>query len=95
MTQKNNMKNNDSKATMEPSISAEQELMFYKHQYNQLIEKMQSMNIENMLKRLDCLFSVLKYSDKFEDAWVKECAKEIKTIMYISPEENSTSQEGK
>lgn len=49
-------------------------------------QQLQQLAEENMMKRLDYLFTVLKYSNMFDSDFVKDCAQEIKESLTIHEE---------
>lgn len=63
-------------------------------QQNQsLRSQLQQANMTNMFKRLDYLFLVLKYADKFNDsAFISSCVDEIKEAMTVPAEEDKKEE---
>lgn len=61
-------------------------------QARQLHAKLQEANMENIFKRLDYLFEVVKNSLAFDEKFVEECTKEIVNWLTL-PEKENTEEE--
>lgn len=55
-------------------------------QNNQLLGKLQELNMMNVFKRLDYLFKILEYPMFFAESFVDKCSKEIEDIMTLKEE---------
>lgn len=60
-------------------------------QNQRLIQENKMLNLSNLFKRMDYLFKVLEYADKFDNSFVQECADELKEHIVIpeTKEENN------
>ena len=56
-------------------------------QNRELYQRLQTVTLENMFKRLEYLFKVLDASHHFDDEFVIKCSDEIVNIMTIPQEE--------
>lgn len=59
----------------------EQEIAAYKGLNNQLYQQLMGANMQNLYKRLDYLFMVVRYEDSFKSDFVVSCIEEIQQIM--------------
>lgn len=55
----------------------------------QLRNQMEEMNYINLFKRLDYLFKVVEFSDKFNAPFVTTCITEIETLLSTVEEETT------
>lgn len=55
----------------------------------QLRNQMEEMNYINLFKRLDYLFKVVEFSDKFNTPFVTTCITEIETLLSTVEEETT------
>lgn len=53
----------------------------------QLRKQIEEMNYVNLFKRLDYLFKVVEFADKFSTPFVNACIAEINTLLSASEEE--------
>lgn len=58
----------------------------------QMYDKLNELNMENVFKRLDYLFKVVKYANMFNEEFATACISEIETIMTIKSEEPATEE---
>ena len=56
---------------------------------NQLYVELQNANMNNAFKRLEFLFKVVKYVDRFPTEFVNACTKEIVDMMTLKAEEEA------
>lgn len=61
-------------------------------QAKQLYTKLQKSNLDNLFKRLDFLFKVLKHQDSFSTEFVVECVNEIENIIRVPEKSEETVQ---
>lgn len=61
-------------------------------QNRQLYTELQGMQVEHLFKRLDYLFKVLEYRSTFKLDFVLACVDEIKSIMTVKDNEESTEE---
>lgn len=59
---------------------------------HQMMQQQEKMNIQNLLKRLDVLFEVLQHADKFDEKFVKNCAKEIEGLVTLEEEKRESNE---
>lgn len=60
--------------------------LFQQNQY--LVKQIRQLNDSNMFRRLDYLFKVVEFSEKFDAAFVKACSDEItEAVTPVSEEE--------
>lgn len=62
-------------------------------QNQELYQKLQQINVDNIFKRLDFLFRVVQYPTEFPFDFVTRCVAEIQSIMII-PEKNDAELVG-
>lgn len=55
----------------------------------QLRKQIEEMNYVNLFKRLDYLFKVVEFADKFSAPFVSTCIAEINTLLSASEEETT------
>lgn len=63
------------------------------NQSRELYQKLQEANQFNMFKRLDYLFAVVKFYERFSTEFATKCIEEIEQIMTI-PEGQEETKEG-
>ena len=63
------------------------------NQSRELYQKLQEANQFNMFKRLDYLFAVVKFYERFSTEFATKCIEEIEQIMTI-PEGQEEAKEG-
>ena len=56
-------------------------------QARQMQERMMSMNLSNMFKRIEFLFKVIENKDSFNKEFYDKCVKEIEELMTVPEEE--------
>ena len=56
-------------------------------QARQMQERMMSMNLSNMFKRIEFLFKVIENKDSFNKGFYDKCVKEIEELMTVPEEE--------
>ena len=56
---------------------------------NQLYVELQNANMNNAFKRLEFLFKVVKYADRFPTEFVNVCTKEIVDMMTLKADEEA------
>ena len=66
------------------------------NQSRELYQKLQEANQFNMFKRLDYLFAVVKFYERFSTEFATKCIEEIEQIMTIpdAPNEQEETKEG-
>lgn len=66
------------------------------NQSRELYQKLQEANQFNMFKRLDYLFAVVKFYERFSAEFATKCIEEIEQIMTIpdAPNEQEETKEG-
>ena len=66
------------------------------NQSRELYQKLQEANQFNMFKRLDYLFAVVKFQERFSTEFAAKCIEEIEQIMTIpdAPNEQEETKEG-
>lgn len=66
------------------------------YQENQkLAARLQQANLSNMFRRMDYLFLVLKYADRFDAEFVQSCTEELKSAISPRVEEEDKEEEEK
>ena len=69
----------------------EKEINGLKGMNNQLIIQLQQINMQNLFKRLDYLFNVLKFKESFSVEFVDKCSKEIENYLTLPEAEEPDS----
>ena len=66
------------------------------NQSRELYQKLQEANQFNMFKRLDYLFAVVKFYERFSTEFATKCIEEIEQIMTIpdTPDKQEETKEG-
>lgn len=59
----------------------------------QMRKALSELNYENMFKRLDYLFEVIKVPHMFNDEFVGKCAEEIQSMLTISEKDKEDNSE--
>ena len=59
----------------------------------QMRKALSELNYENMFKRLDYLFEVIKVPHMFNDEFVSKCAEEIQSMLTISEKDKEDNSE--
>lgn len=59
-------------------------------QTGSIYTELQRANLSNVFKRLDFLFTVVKYKDAFKEDFVNKCIDEIVETMTLPEEEKTT-----
>lgn len=62
-------------------------------QVRQLYAKLQESNLENMFKRLDYLFKVIKNAHAFNEEFVSKCTSEIESLMTLPDNEDEPKED--
>ena len=88
-TKKTKVENNTATPTIE---SLTDELNQAKMFIHQMMQQQEKMNIQNLLKRLDILFAVLQHSDKFNEKFVENCAKEIEGLVTLEEQKEESNE---
>lgn len=66
-----------------------------KSQINQILLKMQEMNVDNMIERIKLLFKVVEYRSSFNAEFVVKCVREIESLLTLPDKEEKTEDNKK
>lgn len=76
----------------EPKYTEEQLNAACQQVYQNMMQRMQQLEMSNTIKRLEFLFKVLEFKDEFDSDFIGDCVRDIKETLTV-PEEESKEKE--